>query len=116
MGFESEFADLMHDEVTIQPYLGRDGYGRATFGAARVYRARVVGRLRRITAMSGQEAVSTATTVLLNSTGVNPESRITLPEGFEPRTPPILAILRDKDDRGRITETIFTSLVLVLLL
>jgi hypothetical protein len=98
----------MFDEVTIQPYAGLNDYGQESYGAAIRYTARVSGRVRRITALTGEEKVSTATIVLLNSTGIDPRSLITLPEGFVPSSPPILAILRDRDDRGAMTETIYT--------
>ena len=108
MGFEEEFADLMTDEVTIRPYLSQDAYGRPVYDDPVTYRARVVGRARRVTTLQGEDKVSTTTVVLLNSPGIDPRSELTLPPGFAPPSPPILAILRDKDDRGRVTETIFT--------
>src|SRR5262245_32254144 len=108
MGFEAEFADLMHDTVTIRPYTGLDAYGTKTLGDPVTYQARVVGRTRVVTSTQGDEKISTVTTLLLNSAGINPLSEITLPPGFDPQTPPIIAVLRDRDDLGRITETIYT--------
>lgn len=107
-GMEVDFADLMTEQVVIRPYTGRDGYGQPTYGDPITYQARVVGRMRRLTTFTGEDKVSTTTVLLLNSTGIDPRSLLTLPEGFVPASPPILAVLRDRDDTGALTETLYT--------
>lgn len=108
MSFTDTFADLMHDQVVICPYLGQDGYGQPTYGDPVTYPARVTGRLQRIATFQGEEKVSTTEILLLNSPGIDPRSQITLPAGFLPQQPPILATLRQKDDLGELTEIVYT--------
>lgn len=108
MGFEEEFSDLMLQSVSIRAHMGRDLHGNPQYADPVVYRARVEGRVRRIMSTQGEERVSTTTIVLLNSTGIDPRSEVTLPEGFTPQKPPILAKSRVIDDLGRITEMLYT--------
>lgn len=108
MGMEEEFMDWLTDTVVIRPFASQDAYGQPVFGDPVYYKARAVGKVRLVTSLTGEEKVSTTEVVLLNSTGIDPRSEITLPEGFLPRVPQILAVQRAKDDLGRVTETLFT--------
>ena len=42
------FRHAMGQAVTLAPFAGYDGYGERTYGTAVSYRARVVGKVRRV--------------------------------------------------------------------
>ena len=95
-----DFLDLMGQTVTIEPFTGRDGYGVPTYGPEVAYRARVVGRVRLVRNAQGQDVASMHTVYLAASPVIAPEDRLTLPDEYVPRTPPILAVSRVPDERG----------------
>ena len=101
----SEFSDLLLQTITIEPFVGHDGYGNTTYGTAVSYFARVVGKRQLIRDMKGQEVTSEVTVYLLSNVAVDPKSRITLPSDFVPTQPPILATGRYPDESGEIHHT-----------
>lgn len=84
----SDWLDLMPATVTYEAVASRDEYGKpATYSAAVSYRARVSYTTRRvINRANGQDAVS-STTVWLNGNipSMQPDDRITLPDGSTPK-------------------------------
>ncbi len=103
----SEFTDLLHQTITIEPWTGRDGYGNPSYGAGVSYSARIVGKSQLIRDTQGQEVVSQYTVYLLSNATVDARSRVTLPAGYAPTTPPVLAVGRYPDENGIHHTTIF---------
>ncbi len=101
---EPDLLALMFHTVTVEPFTGRDEYGRPTYGAATQYRARVVGMQRLVRTPDGAEKVSATTVYLASAPGVGPEDRVTLPDGSQP---PILVVSRMPDDRGWHHEVVY---------
>lgn len=103
----SEFRDLLHQTITLEPWAGRDGYGAPSYGAAVSYSARVVGKQMLVRDMQGQEVTSQFTIYLLSNVAVDGRSRITLPAGYSPTNPPILSVGTYPDEDGIHHTTIF---------
>ena len=104
----SEWADLMPDTVTLEPWTGQDGYGEPTYGDPVTYPARVVGKTRLVRTVSGEEKVSTVTVYLGAVPGASPQDRVTLPSRFVPQQPIILAIERIPDETGALYDAVLT--------
>lgn len=102
-----EFTDLMPHTVTVEPYAGRDAYGKPTYGGAVEYRARVVGRMRMIRTGVADVKVSSVQAYVANSTGITVNDRITLPGEFAPTQPPIMAVGKVPDEAGLHHEVVF---------
>jgi hypothetical protein len=98
---------LCTETVTIEPYAGQDAYTKPTFGEAVTVRCRVSGRARLVVTANGEERTSNVQVYLVSSPGVSNKDRITLPAGWTPAQPPILAIGRSPDETGAIYETIY---------
>ena len=96
-GPEYDFLEMMIDTITLEPLTGADGYSKPTFGPGTQLRARVEYRTRLVRTVDNVEAVSTATTILFDAQPVDPMSRLTLPDGTQPK---ILAVNNFKDDIG----------------
>ena len=94
------FQPLMRQHVTIAPFSGYDGYGAASYGAGVAYNAAVVGDVKRVVGVDGQEVPSTQTVYLKSNAAVRPEDRITLSTEDVGSTetyaiqPPIMAVGR----------------------
>ena len=86
------FTGLLPDSVTIEPYTGADGYGAPTFGSAISYKARIEWGPKNVLDAQGQEVVSKARVFIATSNAIDTRSRITLPAGRGPVTPPIMMV------------------------
>lgn len=95
-----QWLDFMPDTITIDPYGSQNKYGEETYGASATYRSRVVGKVRKVTDMNGQERVSTVTAYIGGTPTITPRDRITLPARFNPTQPEILAIGLWPDESG----------------
>jgi hypothetical protein len=103
-----EFLDFLIQTVTIEPYLGQDAYGKATYGDPVEIQARVVGKHRLVRTVTGDEKVSTVTVYLGEVRGVTVRDRITLPAPFVPSQPLILAVETTPDELGIHHERVLT--------
>lgn len=89
MSLDNAMLELMADEVTIEPFSSIDGNQAQTYGTAVTYAAQVMAFTTRIINQQGREVESTASVIIPGRVAVDHRSRITLPAGFSPRTPPI---------------------------
>lgn len=89
MSFDLALEELQFDTVTIEPFSSFDASQAPTYGAAVTYTAQVIPATERIINAQGREVTSTATVIIQNRVAVDHRSRITLPAGFTPQTPPI---------------------------
>jgi hypothetical protein len=93
----SDFLDCMAATVIREPFSSLDKYGERSFGAGVPIPARVQYREERVTIASGEEQVARGRVYLGELTGIQPEDKITLPDG---ETPEILAVRRVDDEDG----------------
>ena len=105
---EAALRSLMRDTVTLEPYASQNKSAEETFGTAVTYKARVVGRIKAVIDLTGQERVSSVTTYFGASLTVTPRDRITLPAPFVPTQPKILAVEQIPDERGQYCTVVYT--------
>jgi hypothetical protein len=92
MTLDSSLLSLMEDVVIIEPYTGQDSEQAATYGTAVSYPAQVLAWSERIIMPGGREVRSTAAVIIPDRIPLDTRSRITLPAGFNPNQPPIMAV------------------------
>jgi hypothetical protein len=100
MSFLEDVLPLLAQTVTIAPWTGQDTYGEATYGAAVSYAARVEGKMQMIRDAVGAERVSAVTVYLATTASISPKDKLTLPSGWTPQTPALLAVQRHADESG----------------
>lgn len=86
--------------IGIEPYAGQDEYGDPSFGASVFYQGRIEIKNRMIRDAKGQERVSMGKIFLQTQTVISPKDRITLPSGYSPTNPEILAVYPVQADEG----------------
>lgn len=99
---------LASDTVTVEPYTGQDKYRQDSYGTGVPYRARVLGKVQKVTTVDGDERISTVTVYLMGAPVINSRDRLTLPAGWGVTQPRILAIGRVSDQRGPHHTVIYT--------
>lgn len=104
MTWDTEFDELLSQEVTRVAYTGQDGYGQPAFGAATKIRCRIVYKPVILRGRGGGEAtgvirevVASATVYCSGVVGWNLRDKITLPDGSQP---PILEVRNYPDEDG----------------
>lgn len=101
--------------IRVSPYTGVDGYGKASYGQAVDYRARVVGRMRMARDVSGKEVVSTQTVYLQSNDAIDPKDKVTLSTGDVGSTdpvrinPPLIGVGRFPDEQGQLYTTLYLA-------
>jgi hypothetical protein len=102
-----QWRDMLTQTVVIEPYVSQNAYGVATYGRRKTYRARVapiLTRRRRGQAIArdreGREIIASLAVYLLTNELIDPRSRLTLPTGYVPQQPPILAVAPFPDESG----------------
>lgn len=106
MSLAAEFRDWMRETVTVEPAIGQDDYGATRYGAPQTRQAYVAGELRTVQAFDGAERVSRVQVYLAEPLEAGPDDRLTLPAGWVPASPPLLAIQRLRDDAGALVEVL----------
>lgn len=93
MSFEESLESFLEDEVTIEPFVSLSQAQVASYGPAKTYAAQVLPYVEKvIDPRNGREARSTAQVIIAERLAVDYRSRITLPAGFSPNQPPIMAV------------------------
>ena len=101
-----DFLDLMPSTFQIEPYLGRDTYGVASYGSPpATYRGHKSDKTHFIRGPSGEQIVARGTAWLATYGAViSVEDRLTLPDGTQPK---ILDVNGGDDETGA---TLYTRL------
>jgi len=88
--FDGALDELMFETVTIAPFTSYSGATQVpAYGTAVTYRAQVLPYSQQQTDKQGKEFVSSARVIIPERVAVDERSKITLPAGFVPNTPPI---------------------------
>lgn len=95
-----DLLSLFSQTITIAPYSGQNSYGESTWGTAVSYAARVEGKMQMVRDSLGAERVSSVTCYVATTTAISPKDKLTLPSGWTPASPPILAVQRQTDELG----------------
>ncbi len=89
------FSGLMPHEVTIAPFSAEAATGwrgAPTYGSVATYPARIEYKQQRVLGPDARQQLSTGRVVIEGDVSVASRDLLTLPSGFDPQTPPILAI------------------------
>lgn len=87
-----DFSDLMVHTILIAPRTGQSSYGKPTYGADVSLDGRIMRKVKKVVTDSGEERMSDRTVVLALARSVSILDRVTLPTGFDPLVPPIVAV------------------------
>ena len=96
----TQFRDFFAHTVTLEAWTGQDAYGKATYGAAVTYPARVEMKSRLIAGSAGTQLAARGRVFLGTATVPNDKDRLTLPASFVPTQPPILDVYPETDETG----------------
>lgn len=83
---------MMEDTLTIEPFSSFTSAQVPTFGAAVTYACLLEAGASRRISIGGREVESTIRAYIPGRVFVDQRSRVTLPAGFSPQTPPILGV------------------------
>lgn len=101
MSFFEEFLDVMPDQVTLHLHSGWNQAGDEIEGDDLTVDCYVEGGAQRTVDANGVEVTSTARVYLATVTGINANTKVTLPEGHLPRERlPLINVMRMSDEEG----------------
>jgi hypothetical protein len=89
---DQSLLSLMEDTVTIEPYVSQTSAQVPTYGTAVTYRAQVLPFSERVISPAGREVRSNVQVIIPERLAIDTRSRLTLPSGFTPNQPPIMAV------------------------
>lgn len=92
---------MMPDTVTLNAFVSRDGQSKPTYSPTAVeYDARIELKNHLIVDKHGREVLAKGRVFLAMTTVPSVDDKLTLPAGYVPLTPPILAVNSVSDDVG----------------
>lgn len=92
MSLNPALYEFLQDTITLEAPSSSTVAQDFTFGAAVTYRAQVLPYVERVVNREGREVRSTARVVIPDRLAIDPRSRLTLPTGFTPSQPGIIAV------------------------
>lgn len=95
-----DFRSLMPHQITIEAYQNQNQYGEPNYLAAVSYTARAQGKMQMVRDATGVERVSTITVYVATTASIGPKDKLTLPTGWTPASPSIIAVQRVSDESG----------------
>ncbi len=107
MSILDEFQDLLVHTVDWEQRTGLDSHGAPVYARPKTLKARIAYKQTLVLDQTGKQQVSSCEIWLGESVGVSNLDRITLPTGFLPSRPVILAVRRTPDDTGAVVERLF---------
>lgn len=97
----SDWLDFMPETVTVNSYVSQSVSGAKTYNPTAVsYPARIELKNHRIVDMNGREILAKGRVFLGTTTIIDTRDKLTLPAGYVPQTPPILAVNPVADESG----------------
>lgn len=100
MAWDAEFDELLPHTITLRPKTGQDADRKPTYGAAVESKARIELKSRLIRTAEGAELMGRGTVFAPLASVPSTEDELTLPAGFAPLKPPIMAVLPQYDEDG----------------
>lgn len=99
MTIESDFKELMTQDIVIRPLVSRDGYGEPTYSNSPVsLKGVVVYETKHIRADDNKELLSRAHAFIFGvHADIKADSLVTLPDGSQPK---VLYVQRVQDESG----------------
>lgn len=103
MAFVDEFADMMpHTVLVASASATMTVEGQKSWGSDVEYAGFVEQKARVVRDSTGRQVMSSTTVYLATSADVKTDARVTLPSGFTPQQPKIIAVDRPSDEGGDI--------------
>lgn len=100
MPFEQEFLTMMPRSIGIKPMTSRDAWGNRSYGTISYYQGRIQNKRRKVINRDGDEVISETTLYLATTVNIGIDDQITMPSGFLPLHPEIIAVRPLDDDWG----------------
>jgi hypothetical protein len=100
MSWIDEVSDFLPHEIQVEPYSSQDEFGEPSFGTAVTYKGRVEMKNMMMRDEFGQERVASGRIFLNTKTVPSSKDRITLPTGYTPTNPDILAVYPKENTEG----------------
>lgn len=97
MGVPRDFAEMMRDEITVEPQSTVDLYGKQSYGVGVSYPCRIMGEQRIRRDKEGREVVEQGRAVIYGVAVVDVRDRVTLPNGEKAL---IVSVDQLADERG----------------
>ena len=100
---DAELIELMVHTITVEPPAGTySDRGQPAFGAAVSYACYIdpVKGEEIVRTSSGEERRATYRIYVNATSAISPEGRLTLPSGYDPQQPPMLASALRSDENG----------------
>ena len=97
----NEWADMMPQTVTIEPWLSYTAGGSgSTYGGSTSYLCRIEMINHLVVDQSGNIVTARGKVFLLSTDTIGSKDRVTLPIGFVPTQPPIISVDVADDESG----------------
>ena len=92
MSFDAALDELLFETVTIAPFVSLSASQAPTYGSAVTYKAQVMPFVQKEVDAQGREFVTRFRVIIPERLAIDPRSKITLPSGFTPASPPIRVV------------------------
>jgi hypothetical protein len=92
MPLDPSLLEFMPDEITIEPFESTTVTQAHVYGPAVTHAAQVVNEYERVIDRNGRDVKSIARAIVAERLHIDPRSRITLPTGWVPNQPAIIAV------------------------
>lgn len=97
----NEWADMMPQTVTIEPWVSYKGGGSdSNYGDSEPYQCRIEMGNHLVVNNQSQTVVSRGMIFLMSTTVIGSKDRVTLPAGYVPRIPPLITVDVEDDETG----------------
>jgi len=111
MAIANALKKLFKHTVTIESFSTSDGYNKPTYSAAVTYTAKIEDTVTMVRDDNNDEIKSTRKIFLFTQTVPTTKDRITLPAGYAPLTPKIIAVQTLTDLTGTSHVVVYTGQV-----
>lgn len=92
MTFDTSLLSLYDDTITVEPFVSETAARVRSYGSAVSYNAVIQSGAKRVQGSNGAEVVSNVRVLIPDRVHIDQRSRVTLPSGYVPNQPPIIAI------------------------
>jgi len=104
---DAEFLSMMPHTVGITPDTETDAWGNRTYGTLVSYRCRIENKRRKMISKTGQEVISETALYLDTVAAIGIDSKVTMPTGYLPLNPEIIAVKILDDENGAYASVLY---------
>ena len=97
----NEWADFMPHTIQVEPWVSYKGGGSdSNYGDAEPYSCRIEMRNHLVVDQNAKTVTARGRVFLLSTTVIGYKDRVTLPTGYTPTKPPLIAVDVNDDETG----------------